>query len=552
MRVAFSPVAIPCKVLEGVGEASTSKQSPAAVEVPRESIFAPKTNVPRPKSDAPRTRRRKRKSLEDKQESLEQFVARRKKAKKENKAKNTGFQHMITDYFKHTKVTIKTEKKEMSLPPPAKDVLQNVQYTFDKSKVPEDDDVEILEVIPGRNTASCMAEPFIYVVPDEDEVMKEEPQDEPMDSGLVTPKLELEPPITPKTELQPTNTSMKPVNKVTHPSVPSVGEVNPATVVDAHEVSKADAVSLEVESAREDNLDEGDKVSERETLLLQKVESLTKGLEDMKNEIRRERRASVTKSLASKLRQKMMKTKLSPRKPKIAIFEKKDRTPEHSTPEGKSKLFPPAEVQQSDVQWEEVGSSKVKVVSTEELVSEGTNVQNEPEQLQFMEEVIFSQKVPDVVTEVLLFEKEVNENNASQTEGTDKSGQESEGTQLTASEALNFLCGSEADTQKPITDGDEKDSIGKDTHEGKIDHSYAAGIGQDSGNGEDKDGTSKISDLNDLQKGVQNLDMGTDDRKTNDEDAKNVEEQDSDDEEGKGPTNPDDDSKHNDQNPSEK
>ena len=229
-----------------VGEASTSRQSPAAVKVPMESISAAKTDVPRPKSDVPKSRRRKRKSLEEKQESLEQFVARRKKAKKENKAKNTGFQHMITDYFKHTKVSIKTEKKDMSLPPPAKDVLQNVQYTFDKSKVPEDDDVEILEVIPGRNTAACIAEPFIYVVPDGDEVMKEEPKDEPMDSGLVSPKLEPEPPITPKSEPQPTNMSMEPLDQVTPPAVPSVGEVNPATVVDAHEVLKADAVSLEV------------------------------------------------------------------------------------------------------------------------------------------------------------------------------------------------------------------------------------------------------------------------------------------------------------------
>ena len=298
------------------------------------------------------------------------------------------------------------------------------------------------------------------------------------------------------------------------------------------------------ESAREDNFDEGDKVSERETLLLQKVESLTKGLEDMRNEMRRERRASVTKSLASKLRRKMMKSKISPCKPKVAIFERKDRTPEHSTPEGKSKLFPPAEElqsdvqweevgsskvevvsteeQQSDVQWEEVGSSKVEVVSTEDLVSEETNVQNQEEQLQFTDEVIVSQKIPDVVTE-----KEV-------TVTTDKSGQESEGTQLTASEALNFLCGSEADTQKPITDVDEKESIAKDTDDGKIDHSYAA-------NGKDEDGTSKTSELNDLQKGVQNLDMGTDDKKTNDEDAENGEEEDSDDEEGKGATNPSDD-----------
>ena len=161
--VAFSPAAIPRKVQADVGAASTSKQSPIAVVKPDES--GPKI----PKTAVPRRRRMKRRSMEEKEESLEEFLSRRKKAKKENKAKRSGFQFMITDYFKHTKMTIKSERKEVQLPAPSKDILQNVQYDFDRSQVPEDDDMQIVEVIPGRITADNIGEPFVYEIAEEDE-----------------------------------------------------------------------------------------------------------------------------------------------------------------------------------------------------------------------------------------------------------------------------------------------------------------------------------------------------------------------------------------------
>ena len=64
------------------------------------------------------------------EESLEQFITRRKRAKKDNKAKKTGFQLMITDYFRHTKPIVKSEKKEVC--DQAKDVLQSNQILLPK------------------------------------------------------------------------------------------------------------------------------------------------------------------------------------------------------------------------------------------------------------------------------------------------------------------------------------------------------------------------------------------------------------------------------------
>ena len=500
LHIAFSPAAIPCKVQAYMGAASTSKQSPIAVVKPDES--RPKTDESRPKTDVPRRRRRKHRFMEEKQESLEEFLSRRKKTKKENKAKRSGFQHMITDYFKHTKMMVKTERKEVQLPAPSKDILQNVQYDFDRSQVPEDDDVQIVEVIPGRNTADNIAKPFVYKITDEDEEMavKKEPKHEPMDLELVAAKVEPEPGVTPNSE--------KPVDAVTTPTEPDV--VN-STIADVHveEELKDDAVSLE--SAREDNLDDGDKVSERETLLLQKVESLSRGLEEMKNQMRRERRATVTKSLASKLRQKMLKTKATPRKPKKPIFEKVEKSPEpkvaivekhnstpapkeaamekditpdseHKTPE--PKVLPPAEVQQSHIEWEEVQSSKVNILSTEDLVSDGVTTENKSQLVQNRDNYVDFplQILPDVAHEVEVTEKQV-----------DVTGDEPQGTQLTASEALNFLCGSENLSEDPAdkfieqetwdscTDANGKSPHDDDRADAKVEHSYAAGDGNDSG-----------------------------------------------------------------------
>ena len=139
LRVAFSPLAL-VKPEFKPSEPSTSTFKPTEV-VPKES-----NTVIEP---TPRRSCRKRKTKDRFDEPLEQFVARHKRAKKEKKAKKGGLQLMLTDFFETTKRAVKKEKcdcPKVSTAP--KDFLQSNQYDFDRSAVPEDDDIEIVEVVP--------------------------------------------------------------------------------------------------------------------------------------------------------------------------------------------------------------------------------------------------------------------------------------------------------------------------------------------------------------------------------------------------------------------
>ena len=254
LHPAFLLAAIPVKVEKSDGDSSISKHLPAAVNVVKEITSADKSN-------GSRRHRRKCKSTDSTEESLQQFVARRMRAKKENKERKTGLQLMITDYFKHTKPVVKTEKKDEP-PEETSDVLQSNQYKFDHSAVPEDDDLEIVTVIAGgKDTAEQKAEPFICIISDDEEQqpVKVEPKVEPQlnDRPLVIMKSE---PL-PET---PVEQSVK--------------------AEDAEEVV-AEPISLEVELAREDNLEESEKVSEKENILMMQVENLAEGLEEMKSQM---------------------------------------------------------------------------------------------------------------------------------------------------------------------------------------------------------------------------------------------------------------------------
>ena len=219
-------------------------------------------------------------------EPLEDFVARRKRTKKEGKDKKRGIQLMVTDFFKYTKPIVKLEKKtsaDISSNPMAgeKDVLQSQQYNYDKSAVPEDDDIEILEVIPSRETGSKKCKPFVYYVPDspEEEQLKREPKAEPHSDESPAQHVTLMLPV--------------PENIVKEETI----EVTP------------EPISLEVESAHEDGLDESDKPTERESMLMVRVQELSRGLEEMKSVISRKKRIAATETLATKLKKKMLKSK---------------------------------------------------------------------------------------------------------------------------------------------------------------------------------------------------------------------------------------------------
>ena len=182
---------------------------------------------------------------------------------------------MITDYFKHTKPIVKCEKKEVSYQ--ANDVLQSNQYNFDRLAVSEDNDLEVLEVIPAEDTTERKSVPFVYVIPDDnDNSLKVEPKEESQasDTPLITPK----PDPQPDTRDGPEMPTSNPPAEMLENKVRNGNE---------DEDPNSETISLEVESAREDNLEDMGKISDKEQMLLKQVELLTKGLEEMKSQIRR-------------------------------------------------------------------------------------------------------------------------------------------------------------------------------------------------------------------------------------------------------------------------
>ena len=131
LRTAFSPVAIQRKI-----EALPYEAVPSTSGVPKVILKAVATPA---KPDTERRPRRKRKTADKYDEPLEQFLARRKRVKKQKKEKKGGLQLMMTDYFQFTKPVIKCEKtqKDTALTTPATDILQSKQYDFDRSAIPQ-------------------------------------------------------------------------------------------------------------------------------------------------------------------------------------------------------------------------------------------------------------------------------------------------------------------------------------------------------------------------------------------------------------------------------
>ena len=272
---------------------------------------------------------------------LEQFVARRKKAKKDNEKKKAGLKLMITDYFLHTKPVIKKEKKEGKLvdPSPTKDVLQDKRYDFNRSAVPEDDDLEILEVVPGKDTDDWKAIPFIYVVSDEDDMeMKSEPAEaDSTDVSLVTAKREPDE-LVAKSE---------PLSQVQDKELHN-NDVTPTFIKEeTNEYLEliSETISLEGDPAKEDVQE---KTWDRENSLLLQIENLSKGLQGMKAQMRREKRAAATWSMVLRVCKKVLKTK-PVKKPLKSRFE----TPPKNE-SVVSNLNAAVEEQQTDVQWEQV------------------------------------------------------------------------------------------------------------------------------------------------------------------------------------------------------
>ena len=340
MRPAISPLELPIKSDGVVGVASTSNLS---------SFAETKGKTSDKISTRPVRHARKRKNKDGRDKTLEEFTSRRHKAKKLNAEKKTGLQLMITDYFLQAKATIKREQKQEEVKSVlAKDVLQDSRYDFDRSCVPQDDDLEIIDVVPGRDTDARKAIPFVHLLSsDEDVPMKKEPEDSDR-------------PLTPKME--------------------PLADIAAAAVIKEESTSQS--------------------TSNREMALMVQVENLSKGLEDMRNEMQRQKRVATTRSFAMKAHTKALKLIVL----KKAIKSRFEKYPQKA--DFLAKVYPPVVEQSTGVQWEEVQDQlETKVLNVKE-VEVDVGVQN-------------SEGKPGAVAE------------------------NSEHTQVTHSEAMAILCDSE-------------------------------------------------------------------------------------------------------------
>ena len=139
----------------------------------------------------------------------------------------------------------------------------------------------MLAFVPGgKDTAKQKTVPFICVISDDEE--------------------EIPVKVEPKVEPQSHDTPVVPVKTEPLPQTP----VETVKAKDVEEDIKVEPISLEVESAREDFKD-SEKVSERENMLMMQVKNLAKGLEEMKNQMKREKIASAKKNFAAKLHHKL-------------------------------------------------------------------------------------------------------------------------------------------------------------------------------------------------------------------------------------------------------
>ena len=358
--------------------------------------------------------RRKRKRSDKYDEPLKEFLERRKKAKKEKQQSKKGLQLMMTDYFKYTKPLIKHEKNEKNPKAPVgtSDILRSQQYDFDRSAVPEDDDIEILEIVPSKDTEERKAKPFIYIVNNTD---------------VPTFKCECKPEPQPHDDVEEKPT---PQPKISGETVSEVVDSSTNKTPDNDDVDdKVPTISLEVESAREENVDNPDKLTDRETMLMQEVAKLTKGLEEMKSSIRRKRKAAVMKLLASKVKRHVRKSTSGM---KSKIFENTKKVPQV--------LHPPPAENPSEIQWEQVDDAKEQPMKPYVPVTDvKIGVENShPTFIPIILESAKSQVSPNTETAE---------------------------SQVTESEAMRIICNSEGDTNftqhdslhEKSLDDDEKD-----------------------------------------------------------------------------------------------
>ena len=288
-------------------------------------------------------------------------------------------------------------------------------------------------MVPGKDTDDWKAIPFIYVVSDEDDM---EMKSEPAEADSTNVSL-----VTAKREPDELVAKSEPLSQIPNEELCN-NDVAPTFI---KEESNEDAeliletISLEGDPAKED---EEEKKSDRENSLLLQIENLSKGLQDMKAQMRREKRAAATWSMALRVRKKVLKTK-PVKKPLKSRFE----TPPKNEAVV-SNLKAALEEQQTDFQWEQVedNSHAESKVGKDELVTSEDHVLKSAEVTSCAVEE--TSVICGLTSTETPKEDTVDDEESPPFHGKDTIEANSEGMQVTDSEALQLLCSSKLPSQE--------------------------------------------------------------------------------------------------------
>ena len=173
------------------------------------------------------------------------------------------------------------------------------------TSVPQDDDIEIIEEILARDTDVRKPTPFVYVIPETQmDPIKEEEETKP--------------------DVPEEDDAMDGIGESS--SVKNE-ENNEAVTADTHPMDlTSDAISLKNEV-----VEEPEKPTEKKTMLMQQVQELSKGLDEMKAHINRKKTIQTTAKVASQLKKKIFRQRRRNTRQHKPIFDKPIETPKLAT-----------------------------------------------------------------------------------------------------------------------------------------------------------------------------------------------------------------------------
>ena len=207
--------------------------------------------------------------------------------RQEERAPTDG--HRLLQIHEENNKERKTRTSSTSIKTP-KDVWQSQQYEFDKSSVPSDDDIEIIDVIPAPEQPKT---PFITSFPEIEEIQEIVKQE-------------------PNSTVDLDNSREDKANEQKLPQ--------PSPKVEEEDFCKCDDDDHGKPPA-ESHAESHAEPSERESMLMQQVQELSKGLDEMKAIMDRNKKNTLVAKLKKKFK-KRPKIKITTRKRKQEKVDK--------------------------------------------------------------------------------------------------------------------------------------------------------------------------------------------------------------------------------------